>query len=138
MSDISQKAAGIRALIRVIDSIREHYPRMEMGQLAVLLRVLEHPGMRASELMKVTGLSKAALSRAVRLLGSGVYKDDGSGAEKEGLNLLTQIADPSDGRGNLLAPTRLGARLSEDIDRTIGDAYGATSRETMASRHSDG
>ncbi|AMD58906.1 hypothetical protein AWN88_11295 [Agrobacterium tumefaciens] len=96
---------------------------MELGQLSVLLRVLDRPGTNAAELVKTTGLSKSALSRAVRVLGSSAYTHDGDGSQREhGLNLITQIIDPADSRAKLVAPTTLGRRLGDEFERIIGDA----------------
>jgi len=59
-------------------------------------------------------------------LGSGPYKDDSSGAEKHGLNLITQVTDPLDGRAKLIAKTRLGRRIGGEIEKMIGVTNGKT------------
>lgn len=127
MSSERQPNAGIKALIRVVEEVQKHYPRMELGQLAVLLRVLEKPGTTAADLVKVTGLSKSAMSRAVRVLGSSAYTHDGDGSHREtGLNLITQVTDVTDSRSKIIAPTRLGRRLGEEFERIVGEANGKT------------
>lgn len=118
----SQKV-GVKALILVVEEVQKHYPRMELSQLSVLLRVLDRPGTNAAELVKATGLSKSALSRAVRVLGSSAYTHDGDGLQRDhGLNLITQIIDPADSRAKLVAPTALGRRLGDEFERIIGEA----------------
>src|SRR5690606_33273192 len=97
---------------------------MALGQLRVLLRVLEKPGIRASALLTLTGMPKSSLSRAVSVLGSGPYTYDGTGESRQGLNLLTQVTDPLDARAELIATTRLGRRLGEEIAKIIGEANG--------------
>ena len=117
----------------IVEAVHQHYPRMELSQLRVLLRVLARPGIRAAELVELTGLSKAALSRAVRMLGSGPYTHDSDGSTKQGLDLITQISDPNDNRAKLIAPTRRGRKLGDDINKIVGDANGPATGKTMAS-----
>lgn len=134
MSSTVQHNAGVKALIRVVEEVQKHYPRMELGQLAVLLRVLEKPGVTAADIARMTGLSKSAMSRAVRVLGSAPYTHDGDGTKREtGLNLITQVQDLTDTRSKIIAPTRLGRRLGEQFDTIIGEANGKTKGETVAS-----
>ena len=129
--------AGIKALIQVVEEIRNHYPRMELGQLAVLLRVLDKPGISPVELGKLTGLSKSAASRAVRTLGSQPFTHDGDGSARMGLNLVSQVPDPHDARSNLVAPTRLGRRLGEEFEKIIGEKYGTPAGEPVAGGRAD-
>ncbi|QRI64880.1 MarR family transcriptional regulator [Shinella sp. PSBB067] len=119
--------AGVKALIRIVEEIRELYPRMEISQLSVLLHILNKPGTTAADLVRATGLSKSALSRAVRTLGSTAFTHDGDGSRREhGLNLITQVPDVTDTRSNIIAPTRLGRNLGDRIDEIIGEANGPT------------
>lgn len=126
ISKRDDRLASLQAASKIIEAVHQHYPRMELGQLRVLLRVLEKPGIRASELVTLTGLSKSALSRAIRTLGSGPYTHDGDGSKKQGLNLISQVSDPFDSRAKLVAPTAVGRRLGEEIQKIIGDTRDGT------------
>ncbi len=114
----------LKAVIQIIDEVHKLYPRMELSQLRVLLRVLEKPGIRTTDLGKVTGLAKSSLSRATRVLGAGDYTRDGDGSAQRGHNLITTVSDPFDSRANLVAPTALGRRLAEQIKKHIGECCG--------------
>ncbi len=114
----------IRQAIRVVGSVIEDYPRLTLSQLHVLLMVLDKPGVRASELMKLTGLSKSTMSITLRVLGSEPFVHDGNKKQYPGMNLITQIEDPADRRGKLIAPTRMGRRVGEKINKILGDKDG--------------
>lgn len=110
----------VRKLLRVIDLVRKLYPRMELGQLAVLLHVLAKPGVRANDLLDEVGVTKSALSRNVRALSDRSYLTDEQGEQRGGLDLITQVTDPLDGRAKLLAPTARGRRLAQTLSKTLG------------------
>jgi DNA-binding MarR family transcriptional regulator len=107
--------ADMKVLHKTIEEIRKLYPRMELGQLSILLLVLSDPGMRAGELVAKVGLKKSALSRNVKALTQASYLTDESGDPRQGLDLITQIPDSFDGRAFQLAPTKRGRALAENI-----------------------
>lgn len=109
----------MRRLLRVVEEVRTQYPRMELGQLAVLLSVLAEPGMWARDLTARVGLKKSALSRNVKALSQIGYLTDKDGKPKDGLNLITQIPDALDGRAFQLAPTRKGRTLAERLSHLL-------------------
>lgn len=127
-------AHDLQRLLRVVETIRKTYPRMELGQLSVLLRVLLKPGIRAMGMTKETGLTASAVSRNVLALSDRSYLTDESGSNRRGLDLITQITDPLDSRARLLAPTARGRRLATRLSDLLGDDdNGTTERKEVAS-----
>ncbi len=55
--DDDEVRKDMRRLLRVIEEVRRRYPRMELGQLAILLSVLAEPGMWAKDLTAKVGSS---------------------------------------------------------------------------------
>lgn len=105
----------MRRLLRAIEEVRTRYPRMELGQLSILLSVMAEPGMWAKDLTARVGLQKSALSRNVKALSTTSYLVDEEGQPKSGLDLITQIPDAFDRRAFQLAPTRKGRTLAEKL-----------------------
>ncbi|PYF10328.1 DNA-binding MarR family transcriptional regulator [Rhodobacter viridis] len=112
--------ANMRRLFRIVEEIRDQYPRMELGQVAVLLSVLSDPGMRATDLRSRVGLQKSALSRNVRALSQTSYLQDEDGGQRQGLNLIVQAIDPFDSRAHLLNPTKKGKALAKKLSDMLG------------------
>jgi DNA-binding MarR family transcriptional regulator len=121
------------AVIKIVEDIHQNYPQLAINQLKVLLRIIAKPGVRASDLQKEVNMSKSTVSWMLRTMGTGPYLDDASGQTRMGLNLISQVPDPMDGRAKLLAPTALGRRLGDKIEEAIGEAYGKTKGPTVAS-----
>lgn len=117
--DLEAVRKDVRKLARVVEEVRRQYPRMELGQMAVLLSVLSDPGMRAQELTDRVGLKKSALSRNVKALSQVTYLTDEEGNPRNGLDLITQIPDAFDGRAFQLAPTRKGRTLAERLSELM-------------------
>jgi DNA-binding MarR family transcriptional regulator len=109
----------MRRLLAVVEEVRGQHPRMEMGQLAVLLHVLAEPGMWAQDLTRVVNLKKSALSRNVKALSSVSYLSDDGGNPREGMDLITQIPDVLDRRAFQLAPTRKGRTFAERLAKIL-------------------
>lgn len=127
-------ARDLQRLLRVVETIRKTYPRMELGQLSILLRVLLEPGIRAMDMAPATGLTSSAVSRNVLALSDRSYLTDESGAHRRGLDLITQLTDPMDTRARLLAPTARGRRLAVRLSDLLGDKDdGTTERKEVAS-----
>lgn len=115
-NDPDEVRRRMRALLRVIEELRGLYPRMELGQLSVLLHVLSDPGVRAGDLTTKVKLKSSALSRNVKALSHLHYlPDETTGDPRSGLGLITQIPDAADNRAYMLSPTKTGRDLSERL-----------------------
>lgn len=77
----------------VISSAAVH-PDLQPAAMPVLVFVVDHEGVRASEVVDHFGIDKGAVSRHV--------------AHLESLGLLTRAGDPDDGRAQILVATDLG------------------------------
>lgn len=106
-------------LAAVVKELRSLYPRMELGQLHVLLLVLARPGVGLADLMVPTRLTKAAVSRNALALSQHSYLGDPQGNRRGGLDLLTHAEDPDDARAKLVAPTRKGRELAERLSAIL-------------------
>lgn len=106
---------AMKRLLQVMQEFKQLNPRMEVGQMIVLLTILVEPGMWARDLTARAGLKKAATSRSVKALTSLSYILDEDGAPRAGLDLITQIPDAIDQRAYQLAPTRKGWTLAEKL-----------------------
>jgi DNA-binding MarR family transcriptional regulator len=118
-SDGEETRKAMRQLLRVIEEVRRRHPRMELGQLAVLLSVLAEPGMWAKDLTAKVGVQKSALSRNVKALSNVSYLTDENGNPRDGMDLITQIPDVIDRRAFQLAPTRKGVTLAEKLSELM-------------------
>jgi len=116
-----QVSANMETLARIIREVRLEYPRMELGQLHLLLIALARPGIPMQDLQGPTSLTKSAVSRNVRALSEKSYLSDEDGA-RNGLDLVTQVSDPLDGRSKLVAPTTRGRRLAERLSELLEKA----------------
>lgn len=107
--DVSQ---SIRTLAEIVWEVRREYPRMELGQLHILLLILSEPGIGMSQLQAPTELTKAAVSRNVLALSPTSYLEASNGTRRPGLNLVSMEPHPDDGRAKLVTPTARGSRLA--------------------------
>ena len=103
----------MRKLAEIVRELRRTYPRMELGQLHVLMLVLAKPGVRIADLVAATKLTKSAISRNTLALAQQSYLDGADGERAAGLDLLTGTPDPEDARSKLIAPTVKGWLLAE-------------------------
>jgi hypothetical protein len=71
-----------------VKELRDTNPRMELGQLHILLLVLARPGVNMADLTGPTGLTRAAVSRNALALSKVSYIDGPDGARREGLDLI--------------------------------------------------
>lgn len=113
----------IRNLRDAVRELREVYPRMELGQLDILLSIALDPGAKGTDLMNATttsGHSKGGFYKALSVLSD----ERAPGAVEgrvSGLDLITKVTDPADGRAFLLLPTRRGAELMRRLANKMGD-----------------
>lgn len=117
--DDEKVRADMRRLFNIVEEVRRLYPRMELGQLAILLLVISDPGMWARDLTGRVGLKRSALSRNVKALSSVGYLNGGDGERRGGLDLIAQIPDAIDARAFQLAPTRRGRELAERLSKIM-------------------
>lgn len=106
----------ISSFQQALAEVREVYPRMELGQLDLLLTIALHPGATGGELL---AMMKGKLSR------SGFYKtlaalsdDQPNGAVEgrvTGLGLVTRSEDPGDRRHSRVTLTPKGASVMARI-----------------------
>lgn len=106
-------------LATIVRELRHLYPRMELGQLHVLLLVMVRPGVNLVDLVAPTGLTKGSVSRNALALSKNSYLGDPEGNCRGGLDLLTHAEDPDDGRAKLVAPTRKGRELAERLSAIL-------------------
>lgn len=117
--DDEKVRADMRKLLRIVEEVRRLYPRMELGQLAVLLAIISDPGLWARDLTGKVGLKKSALSRNVKALSSVSYLADEDGEKRGGLDLIAQIPDAIDTRAFQLAPTHRGRQFAERLSELM-------------------
>lgn len=79
---------------RTVISSPAVHPDLQPAAMPVLVFVVDHEGVRASEVVDHFGIDKGAVSRHV--------------AHLESLGLLTRAGDPDDGRAQILVATDLG------------------------------
>lgn len=108
-------ARSMLILAHVVWEVRRAYPRMELGQLHVLLLVLSQPGVNMSDLSGLTELSRAAVSRNTLALSKRSYLSTAHGGRRRGLDLVTQSPDPNDSRAKRVGPTKRGRALAERL-----------------------
>ncbi len=91
-------------------------PTFRLSQLNLLLLLAKHQPITQTELSILTGLTPAAISRAVDVLGTSGRRDAAGSA----LGLLHVLLDPDDDRVKLLSLTVKGKRLMETITLQLG------------------
>ena len=98
---LSYKIA-LHAAFRFIEAFRELRPDMPMQTASIFLLVAMKPGIAQRDLLSLTDLSQAAISRNT----SALMAVDRHG--KPGLNLIVQRRHPLDGRSTMLYLTSEG------------------------------
>jgi DNA-binding MarR family transcriptional regulator len=102
-------------LSSVVRELRREYPRMELGQLQILLLILAAPAVRMTDLRIPTGLTRSAVSRNVQALSNTSYLHGEGGERREGLGLVDVAIDPFDARSRVVRPTMKGNALGRRI-----------------------
>jgi DNA-binding MarR family transcriptional regulator len=98
-------------LSSVVRELRHDYPRMELGQLQILLLILASPGIRMADLRSPTGVTRSAISRNVQALSGTSYLHESNGVRREGYGLVEVAEDPFDARSRILRPSVKGKEL---------------------------
>jgi DNA-binding MarR family transcriptional regulator len=94
-------------LLGVTEQLIALAPTLRLSQLKLLLLLEKHQPITQTELSTLMGLTPAAISRAVDVLGTSGRRD-GAGPV---LGLLHGLLDPNDDRVKLLSLTAKGKRL---------------------------
>ena len=103
--------------------VRAIYPRMELGQLDLLLTIALHPGAAGAELLEMME-GRLSLSGFYKTL-SALSNEQPNGSIEgrvTGLSLITRVPDPDDKRISLLMLTPKGEELMERIAKLISGA----------------
>lgn len=116
----------IEAFHAAIAEIREVYPRMELGQLEILLKVALQQGVSAADLLaRADGrFTKSGLYKTISALSDDRLPGSVEG-RVSGLDLISRIPDPGDGRVTLLVLSRRGRQLMRTIARRVAPAGSA-------------
>ena len=93
------------------------HPQLRLTQLLTLLAVAEKPGRTQTEIAQEVGLSLAAVSRAVDVLGTSGRKVK-RGAP--GLGWIEAVADPGDDRNLLVFLLPKGRALVRELVAQLG------------------
>ncbi|WP_207101066.1 MarR family winged helix-turn-helix transcriptional regulator [Paracoccus shandongensis] len=116
-----EEVAALRRFQDAIRKIRQVYPRMEVGQLEVLLSISTKPGIRGAEILQeMQGIKSNSVYRTIKVL-SDVEGEAGDG-RRHGLNLITKTPDPLDSRAFQLVPTMAGRDLAEAVAAALTDS----------------
>lgn len=115
LSERDHVEQAMLTLASLVWEIRRAYPRMELGQLHVLLLVLGKPGLGMSDLIAPTELTKSAVSRNTSALSAVSYLPSDTGDRRRGLGLVALEEHPDDARAKNVRPTPKGRRLAERL-----------------------
>jgi DNA-binding MarR family transcriptional regulator len=106
----------LEQLLTVCDTLIAMSPQIRLTQLRLLLTVAKHQPLSQTALSEHAGLTLAAVSRAVDVLGSAGRRDGVSGA----LGLLQVLLDPNDDRLKLVSLTPKGRVLLDHLAGELG------------------
>ena len=114
-----------------LEAFRAHREEVPLHMLVVFLHIAQREGIGAAELMRLTGLSQASVSRNIHALGQG------KGGEP-GLGLVTQTIDPSNTRARIVKLTPKGIALAKEMvgqSNVTGEAGPSSKPNQAQSRH---
>lgn len=114
-------AKGIKRLEKVISIIRGHLSgEIQAQQIHLLLLVAGDQGINQSKLMDLLALSRAAVSRNVRML-STYYTTDEEGGEptEAGLGLIETRTDLYDRKAKAVFLTSKGQALIDTLEKAL-------------------
>ena len=97
----------LERLLPICDTLTTLSPQFRFTQLRLLLMVSKHQPINQTQLADHTGLSVAAVSRAIDVLGTSGRRDTIGPA----LGLVQVLLDPSDDRLKLVSLTTKGKSL---------------------------
>jgi DNA-binding MarR family transcriptional regulator len=113
-----RKGTPLTMLREIVSEFREFGPHFTMQQAEILIHMSLLGGneVRMTDLVKMTGISQAGISRNCAKLGQISYKRTGSDERADGYDLLRADIDPNDWRKKVVSLTPKGRKL---IDRLI-------------------
>jgi DNA-binding MarR family transcriptional regulator len=97
-------------LLEVLARIERTAPGLSMGQLAMLLHIVQNEGVRVSDLARLCGVSDATVSRSVRAMAAA-----GEPGALEPAHGLIELLRGADGRARHLALTPRGLQLTRQL-----------------------
>ena len=104
-----QERKGLRNTALILEELRKLAPEMQMQTALVLLYAALNPEQTMRELGERIGISQAAMSRNVALLGKGLKPG------VEGFGLLTAEEDPYERRRKIIKVTTKGERVCRSL-----------------------
>lgn len=101
--------------------VRTIYPRMELGQLDLLLTIALHPGAAGGELLDMMEgkLSRSGFFKTLSALSDEQPRGAVEG-RVTGLGLVTRVPDPEDRRISLVMLTQKGTELMARVAKLLG------------------
>lgn len=106
----------VRGLARVAKKLQTIDSDMTIGNMIILLAVVEKERVQMSELVELTGQTLAGVSRTISL-----FTKHGS-RNKEGLGLMESQEDPQERRRKIITLTTEGKKMAADIKRIMNGA----------------
>lgn len=102
----------IAKLQEALAEVRKVYPRMELGQLDLLLTIALHPGLTGSAIVGKMGsnVARSGFYKTLSALGSEQARGSQEG-RTTGLGLIARVQDPDGGRVQLLELSPAGETL---------------------------
>lgn len=110
------KPSPIAKLQEALAEVRKIYPRMELGQLDLLLTIALHPGLTGSAIVGKMGVhvARSGFYKTLGALGSEQARGSQEG-RTIGLGLIERVQDPGGGRVHLLKLSSEGETLMSRI-----------------------
>lgn len=104
-----------KALTRLTSYLMQHDPDMPISRLRVFLYVAQRKDTLVRDIVKVTGLSQATISRTLAILGQKPQRGN-----QPGLDWVDIAPDPDDPRRVVLNLTAKGKKVLAEIEE-LGD-----------------
>lgn len=110
----------LRNFRNAVREVRRIYPRMEIGQLEVLLSICIKPGIRGAEILhEMQGIKSNSVYRTITVLSD--TKGEAGDGRRHHLNLIEKLPDPIDSHAFQLVPTPVGKQLAATAAAALSD-----------------
>lgn len=90
--------------------------QLRLSQLRLLLTIAANPGLTQTKLAEILGITVAAVSRAVDVLGTGTGRKD---RNSKALGWIRSKRDPLDERTVVVELTQTGRDVLEQMENTL-------------------